>query len=170
MERRLIILLILLNQTRWILTNEGQESQSIYQDFFNHANNLFESTTKHQILKSTIHQQLQEGLLQEYEISVDEISKTFGNKIRDLLLSYLDDLNKIKYKVKSSKESHVYDHDIRPFNYFNDKQNNSARIEPRFSKDLKVNLNQSFAQVLIYHFSLNFLYSFCCELFFQLFI
>ena len=50
-------------------------------------------------------------------------------------------------KVKNSKENHVFDPDIKPFNYYNDKQNNSAKIEPRFSKDLRVNLNQSFAQV-----------------------
>ncbi|XP_066919359.1 voltage-dependent calcium channel subunit alpha-2/delta-3-like [Clytia hemisphaerica] len=144
MEKSLFVLLLLLTKTHWTLTNDDQ---SIYQGFFNYADNLFESTTKHQLLKSTIHKQLQEGILQEYEINVDEITKTFGNKIRDLLLSYLDDLNKIKYKVKSSIESHVYDYNIQPFNYFNDKQNNSARIEPTFSKDLKVNLNQSFAQV-----------------------
>ena len=42
------------------------------------------------------------GVLEEHRIDIEEITDTFSNKIRDLLLSYLDDLDNIKRKVHFS--------------------------------------------------------------------
>ena len=122
-------------------------TEDIADAFQKKVNNLFEDVTKFSTLRNVIHDQVKTDVLQDVDVNVSEVGRTFENQLRTLLLSYLDDLNAIKVKVRDSREKYVYDPDIEPFNYYNDKQDNPVRSEPLFSTDINVNLNQSFGQV-----------------------
>ena len=71
------------------------------QGFFKHFDNTFELFTKHKELAEIYRHQYEDdsGILEERHVNIEEITDTFATKIRDLLLSYLDDLDKIKTKV-----------------------------------------------------------------------
>jgi len=124
-----------------------QQKKNIFDSFHAFIEDKFKSTTKHDHLQEILQNQLDSGLLVEEKIKVDEVAKLFTKQLRDLLLSYLDSLDAIKKQVAKSKAAHTFDPSIKPFNYFNDKQKNDVQLEPRFSTNVPVNLNQSFAQV-----------------------
>ena len=85
--------------------------------------------------------------LQSKNVNMMALTEKYRSDLNGFLLSYVDDLRKIKSESETLYGKHNYDDTLKQFQYRNDKDGNPDRIEVTYSIDVKVNLNYSFVQV-----------------------
>ena len=76
----------------------------------------------------------------------EDVRQVFDKNVHDLLVSYVDSLEKIKEESQKLQSAHKFSTDLRGYKYVYANDNNSVRIENVYSTDLAVNLNISFLQ------------------------
>ena len=80
--------------------------------------------------------------------TISDINKMFVDDLRELLMSRTNLLKAIKYSARELIDRHVYDSNIKPYNYFNRRYEppNHVQIESQFSQKVPVSINRSHVQ------------------------
>ena len=121
-------------------------ANSSYTNCSNSPQNLLDKFIAAERFKVNI---VESGLkhLQAKNVDMMELTEKYRTDLNKFLLSYVDDLRKIKAESEILYEKHNYDSTLKQFKYKNDKDGNPDKIEITYSKEVKVNLNYSFVQV-----------------------
>lgn len=108
---------------------------------------LMKESTYYDKIEEKFKELYQNGELILKKLNVSDVNEEFNSDVYNIFSVYMNAVKNIKAKARELYKNYTYDEHMKPFNYYNTKNQNPVKLEPSFNHQFPIDKNRSFVVV-----------------------